>query len=170
MRARIDPASNAVLSTDYWATSITAQVDVAQGPDGALYYTGTATNNILRAAFNTTTPALVVANQNLRLDEGGEAVTTVRLAVAPLIDIVVNTSRTSGDADIGVVAGASLTFNSTNWMRPQVVRLAAAVDADAVDDQATISVSATGLTTIPVRVTTIDAGGLPDAVFANGFE
>ena len=170
MRARIDPGSNAVLSVDYWATGIATQVDVAGGPDGALYYTGTSTNNIYRATFNPTGQALVVANQNLRLDEQGEAVTTVSLATAPLADVVVIIARSAGDTDVNVLAGATLTFTPTNWMRPQALRLGATGDLDSIDDSATISVSATGLATVAVAVTVLDVGAVVAPLFANGFE
>ena len=170
MRARIDTASNQVLGVDYWATGISSQVDVAGGPDGALYYTGTTTNNILRAAFIASSQGLVVANQNLRIDEGGEVVTTVRLATAPAADVTVDVVRTAGDADVGVIAGASLTFTPSNWMRPQAVRLAANPDPDATDDLATVSVTAASLASVPIRVTVLDLGGLSDGIFANGFE
>ncbi len=170
MRARIDPGSNAVLSVDYWATDIASQVDVANGPDGALYYTGTSTNDIYRAAFNATGQALVVANQNLRADEAGEVVTTVSLAMAPVADVVVSIARSAGDTDVNVVAGATLTFTPANWMRPQTLRLGASADPDSVDDSATVSVSASGLTTVPIAVTVLDVGSLPSVLFANGFE
>lgn len=170
MRARIDAGSNAVLSVDYWATGIAAQVDVAGGPDGALYYTGTSTNNIYRAVFNAAGQALVVANQNLRVDEQGEAVTTVSLATAPLANVTVNIAQTAGDTDVSVLAGAALTFTPTNWMRPQAVRLGAAGDLDSIDDSATVSVSATGLTTVPVAVSVLDVGAISVPLFANGFE
>ncbi len=170
MRARIDPGSNAVLGVDYWATDIAAQVDVAGGPDGALYYTGTSTNNIYRATFNPVGQALVVANQNLRVDEQGEVVTTVSLATAPLADVTVTIARSAGDTDVNVLAGATLTFTPSNWMRPQALRLGATGDLDSIDDSATISVSATGLTTVPVAVTVLDVGAITVPLFANGFE
>jgi hypothetical protein len=163
-------AADHPLRRDHWATGIPAQVDVASGPDGALYYTGTSTNNIYRAAFNATSQGLVVANQNLRLDEGGDAVTTVRLAIAPANDVVVDVARTAGDTDVGVNSGVSLTFTPTNWMRPQAVRLGAAADPDLADDIATVSVSSAGLATEAVRVTVLDLFGPSDTVFANGFE
>jgi glucose/arabinose dehydrogenase len=172
MRARIDPGTNQVLSVDHWGTDISDQVDVAAGPDGALYYTGTTTNTIYRAAFNASSQGLVVANQNLRIDEEGEVVTTVRLAIAPAGNVDVTVARTAGDTDVGVVAGAALTFTPANWMRPQAVRLGAAPDVDTSDDTATVSVSASGLTTVPISVSVLDLGTGPDPndIFEDGFE
>lgn len=170
MRARIDPGSNAVLSVDYWATSINSQVDIATGPDGALYYTGTSTNNIYRAAFNASAQALVVANQNLRVDEGGQAITTISLAMPPVADVSVTVARSAGDIDVGVLAGAALVFTPGNWMQPQVLRLGAAGDPDLTDDSATISVSASGLSTVPISVTVLDLGAINPPLFSDGFE
>jgi glucose/arabinose dehydrogenase len=170
MRARIDPATNAVQGIDYWATGIASQVDVTSGPDGALYYTGVGTSNIFRAAFNATAQGLVVANQNLRADEGGEVVTTVRLAIAPAADVTVTIARTSGDPDVGVVGTTSLVFTPANWNRPQAVRFAATADADLADDTATITFGSVGLQDVPLRLTVLDLGGIPDTLFANGFE
>lgn len=169
MRARIDASTNAVLSTDHWATGISSQVDIAVGPDGALYYVGVGTSNVYRAAFNVSSQGLVVGNLNLRVDEGGEAVTTVRLASVPPGSVQVDVARTAGDGDVGVLAGATLTFTPADWSRPQVVRLGAASDGDTTDDVATVSVTSSGLTTIPIRVSVLDLAG-PDTLFADGFE
>ncbi len=169
MRARIDP-SNTVLSTDHWATNIAAQVDIAVGPDGALYYVGVGTPNVYRATFNVAVQSLVVANLNLRADEGGEVVTTVRLAMVPPGAVQVDVARTAGDTDVTVQSGATLNFDPSNWSRPQPVRLRALKDLDLVDDDATISVSSSGLTTVPVRVTSLDLGALEQPIFEDGYE
>jgi|CXWL01.1.fsa_nt_gi glucose/arabinose dehydrogenase len=169
MRARIDAASNQVLSVDYWATDINAQVDVASGPDGALYYIGTSTNNVYRAAYNATGQALVVANQNLHLEEGGDAITTVSLAMQPSVAVQVTVGRTGGDSDVSVAAGSTLTFTAIDWMRPQSVRLNAAADADSVDDTASISVASPSLATVPISVTVLDLAPAAN-IFADGFE
>ncbi len=170
LRARLNNATNAVIATDYWANSINSQVDIAIGPDGAIYYTGAGTNNIYRAAYNVTAQGLVLANQNLQIDEAGAAVTTVRLAIAPASDLLVSVARSAGDADVNVTTGASLTFTPSNWMVPQVVRLSANADADETNDTATIEVSATSLSTAPIRVTVLDLAGTASGIFANGFE
>lgn len=166
MRARIDPGSNQVLSVDYWATGIAAQVDIAAGPDGALYYTGVGTANIYRAAFNAAAQGLVVANQHLRIDEGGAAVTTVRLATAPAADVVVTVARSDGDTDLDVAAGGVLTFTPVNWMRPQPIRIESAVDSDGSDDVTTVLASAAGMTAVPITASVFDSQRISD----HGFE
>jgi glucose/arabinose dehydrogenase len=177
MRARIDTFSNEVLGVDVWGSGIGGQVDVAQGPDGALYYTPTnfgsnaASNRIYRAAFVPTGQKLVVANRHLRIDEGGDVVTTVSLAQAPGADVVVSVARTGGDADVDVVSGSSLLFTAANWNVPQPVRLDAEFDLDTSDDFATVQVSAPGLPTEPVAVSVLDLGAIEDPrIFDDGFE
>lgn len=170
MRARIDNATNNVLGTDYWATGISSQVDITSGPDGALYYVGVGTSNVFRATFNASSQGIIVGNLNLRADEHGQVVTTVRLATQPAGAVQVNVARTAGDTDVNVLAGATLNFDSTNWNRTQLVRLGATGDVDLADDLATISVSSTGLATVPIRVTVLDLGAIEAPLFANGFE
>jgi uncharacterized repeat protein (TIGR01451 family) len=164
MRARIDESTNQVLGVSYFATGIANQVDIALGPDGALYYVGGGTNQIFRAAYTAPAQALVVANRFLRADEGGDVVTSVSLAVAPVANVVVNVARTAGDSDVSVAAGATLTFTPSNWDVPQTVRFQAATDADAIDDAATISVTSSGLATEQVQVTVLDllSGAIAD--------
>lgn len=170
MRAHIDPATNEVLSIDYWGTNIASQVDIALGPDGALYYTGTGTQNIFRAAPNFAAQALVVGNRNLRADENGRVVTSVRLAQAPGADVQVTVTRSFGDDDVSVAAGAALTFTAANWMRPQYVTIAARRDEDSTQDVATLQFASAGLASEAVAVTVLDLGTIPPSLFADGFE
>ena len=172
MRARIDTATNNVIGTEYFATGNGGQVDITVGPDGALYYVSAGGSTVLRATYNVTQQGLVVGNLNLRADEGGEVVTTVRLAQAPAANVSVTVARTAGDTDVGVTVGSALTFTPANFARPQAVRFAAAGDVDTNDDLATISVSAPGLTTVPINVSVLDLGvsDPSDPLFQNGFE
>lgn len=170
MRARLDEASDTVIGVDHWASGIPGQVDVAAGPDGALYYTGNSTNTIYRAAFNAGAQAIVVANRHLRIDEGGKTATSIRLATPPTAPVEVSILRSEGDADVTVFGAATLTFTPANWMHPQAVRFAAAADADTVYDAATISVSADGLDTQTIGVTVLDRPVDPDPIFRDGFE
>jgi hypothetical protein len=67
---------------------------------------------------------------------------------------------------------AALAFDPVNWARPQLVRVGAATDPDAAEDVATISVSSTGLATVPIRVSVLELSATlpPDSVLADGFE
>ena len=170
MRARIDEATNAVIGVDHWASGIPGQVDVAAGPDGALYYIGNSTNRIYRAAFAADAQGIVVANRHLRMDEGGKVATSIRLARAPAAAVEVTVARSAGDADVAVLGEATLTFTPADWMHPQTVRFAAAPDADTVDDAATIAVSADGLATETIAVSVLDMPVDTDRIFHDDFD
>ncbi len=101
-------------------------------------------------------PAVLTSTSELSVDEGGTDSFTVSLALQPEATVTVSVSRASGDADITVQSGASLTFTTTNWETPQTVTLAAAQDDDWIDDSATILCSALGLVDATVSVTGLD--------------
>ncbi len=92
----------------------------------------------------------------LELAEGETAQFQVRLSNEPSTDVIVTVARISGDTDITVQTGASLTFTSTNWQINQVVTIESAQDDDIEDDTATIRVSATGVPNMDVFVTATD--------------
>ncbi|MBF2753938.1 MAG: hypothetical protein ISN29_01580, partial [Gammaproteobacteria bacterium AqS3] len=73
---------------------------------------------------------------------GADNTFTVVLATQPSDDVEVQLTR-SGSGDVSVSPG-SLDFTTTNWSTAQTVTLSAAEDDDAVDDEATISISTTG--------------------------
>ncbi|MBI4509694.1 MAG: PQQ-dependent sugar dehydrogenase [Deltaproteobacteria bacterium] len=152
---------NTVAQVDDWGNSLGAIIDMETGPDGALYimnYSG----QIYRASYNRSDLGIIVSRTNVRMAEGGQAAFNVSLTRAPSADLTVNVSRTSGDSDVGISTGGTLTFTTTNWSTPQVVTLAAADDADSVDDSSTVSLQANGVTTetVEVRVTDNDVASL----------
>ncbi|MBA3708720.1 MAG: PQQ-dependent sugar dehydrogenase [Planctomycetes bacterium] len=159
MRATFDGANN-VTSVDLFATGSSGQIDAAVGPDGLLYFAGygASTGEIHRASLTTPAQALVVTPQNLFLQEGGLAVVNVRLAISPAGTVTVGVARSSGDTDVSVASGATLTFTAANYSVPQTVTISAAGDADTADDAATLAVSAAGMTTENVAVRVHDTG------------
>lgn len=169
MRATLDPQNNRITSVAVWATSMNSQVDIAPGPDGALYFLGVTRNTIYRAAYNAVVQALVVSDQNIRMDEGGATAFTVSLAIAPSEARTVNVGRVSGDSDVTVEQGAILTFTPSNWNIPQTVKLFAKVDADSIDDEAIVQTSSAGLNSVNTMVRVTDRV-LPDLIFRDGFE
>ncbi|MYA33146.1 MAG: hypothetical protein F4037_06215 [Gemmatimonadales bacterium] len=83
---------------------------------------------------------------NLRavdVPEGGTAQYTLVLESEPTETVAV-TASTSGDADITVTEGATLTFTANDWYIPQPVTLGGAADADSTDGVATITHTASG--------------------------
>jgi len=154
MRAVLGPG-NAVVSVDYWGTNISGVTDTSLGPDGALYYMGIA-GAIYRTTFNTSAQGLILSTTQVWMTEGGQTSVGISLAVAPAGDLTVNVARTAGDADVGVGAGAVLTFTAANWNVPQAVTITAADDLDTVPDTATVTVTSSGLTSENAAVNVID--------------
>jgi len=70
-------------------------------------------------------------------------------------DVVVTVARTAGDADI-TASPTTITFTPANWNVPRTVTLSAAQDADKINGSATISVSATGMSTRTLAATELD--------------
>ncbi|MEV4169303.1 glycoside hydrolase family 48 protein [Nonomuraea sp. NPDC049709] len=103
-----------------------------------------------------TGPALVVSPTTLSVPEAGTATFGVKLSQAPSANVTVTTARASGDADVTVSGGASLTFTPSNWNTAQNVTLAAANDSDTTSGSAVIRVSATGYTPVDVAASEAD--------------
>lgn len=162
VRAKIDASGN-VTEVDFWG-DYPLPIDFDVGPDGNLYYISygnvTIGGAIAKASYDFTSQGLVVSRLHVRGPEGGSAAFNVRLAMSPSAGVTVAVANATGDADISVSTGAQLTFDATNWAKPQLVQLAAAEDADSVDDEATIAVSSAGLTTENVTARVTDDDGV----------
>jgi len=104
----------------------------------------------------TTTPQLVVTPTAVSVPEGGMTTYAVKLSSAPSGNVTVTSTAGSGDTDLTVSAGGSLTFTSSNWSTAQNVTVAAAEDADTTNGTRTIAVAASGLTTVNVTATEAD--------------
>ena len=78
-----------------------------------------------------------VSETTLTVAEGGSATYTVRLNTQPTSDVVISVTA-SGNTDV-TVSPARLTFTTSNWGTAQTVTVAAAQDADAVNDAASIA-------------------------------
>ncbi len=92
----------------------------------------------------------------MSVNEGSTNTFTVRLAAQPTSDVTVNVTRTSGDTDLTVSGGGTLTFTTANWNTPQTVTLSAAEDADTVNGTAVFAVASSGLTSVNVNATEAD--------------
>jgi len=149
-------ADNSVATVDSWGTGFSSAVDIDVGPDGALYVVGVASGIVTRVMPTAVEQKLIVSALNLRVLEGGKVIFTVRLAQAPTAEVSVSVQRASGDADLTVAGGSQLTFTPANWNQLQLVTIASAEDADADPDTASFAVSAQGLSTETVQVTSID--------------
>ncbi|MFZ5472134.1 MAG: PQQ-dependent sugar dehydrogenase [Myxococcota bacterium] len=146
-----------------WSTPQNVSIAVADDPDTTndtatftVGATGLTSHTVTLFAADDDEQGLVLSTSILNLVEGGSGSFTVRLANVPAVDTTVTVARTSGDADLTVASGASLTFTPANYLTPQTVSLAAAEDADTVADSATFTVAASGATSRTVTVTAQD--------------
>jgi len=101
-------------------------------------------------------PEIVTNTSSVSVAEGETATFSVKLSSDPGSNVTVSITRSSGDTDISVQSGASLTFTTENWSTNQTVTLAAAADGDAVSGSATIQASASGLNSKNVTANEVD--------------
>ena len=131
-------------------------VDVAVGPDGALYVADIGSGNIRRIAWNQAPADLIVTPTIFNMREGGQADFAVSLGKAPVVPVTVTTHRTSPDESVAITAGETLTFDATNWNIPQSVAIAAVTDADKNDESGAFVLTAPGLAAETVSVSITD--------------
>jgi len=161
IRAVVGTSGSASL-VETFIDQVPTAIDVAVGPDGALYYAGYeqgGTPGIFRSEPpEPPTQAIWATPTHLLLDEGTVRAFTVRVAKQPKgnATVTVNTSRTSGDSDLSVAAGGSLIFNAANFDQPQAVVIQAANDADYAADTALFTASSPGLGSVPVQAIALD--------------
>jgi hypothetical protein len=107
-------------------------------------------------SYNASAQALVVAPLQVRMDEGGRAVVNVRLATVPASNVTVTANVVSGSPDVTISSGSTLTFTPSNWATPQAVLLAAATDADSLEDASTLSITSPSLSSENVEIKVTD--------------
>src|SRR5262249_1517853 len=143
---------------DKFTQSTDGAIDVAPGPDGALYH-ALFGGEIVRTAYVPLAQGVVLSDTHLIIHEGQPVVFTVSLANAPASPVTVSVARTSGPTDRSVASGASLLFTPANYKIPQPVRLFAAEANDLTQESAVVSVSSPGLTTETLSVNVLDLSG-----------
>ena len=98
--------------------------------------------------------AIIPGLTAVQVPMGGYFNLPVTLAQDPGGSVTVNTVLASGDTNIRVTGGGSLQFDRTNWNTPQSVTLSAA--ANVPNGQAVITLSASGLASVPIIATETD--------------
>ena len=116
------------------AASIAHAVDAARS---ANEYDAVTIAGVAVTVTDDDTAGVSVSETTLTVDEGGRGSYTVRLNTQPTSDVVINVTK-SGSPDV-TVSPATLTFTTSNWSTAQTVTVAAAQDADAVNDAASIT-------------------------------
>jgi len=167
MRATLD-SSNEVTSVDYFYSGVTSVIDVATGPDGALYCAGF--NNegdlygpigplgpLYRLIHTNTSQRIIVSPKSFFMAEGGVSLCNVSLASAPAADIVVTVSQSAGS---GIhTTNESLTFTPDNFAVPQPIYFRADADADPYSSHASFRLSAMGMESQAVKIRAFDRDG-----------
>jgi len=100
--------------------------------------------------------AIVLDRSSLTVNEGSTAIFNVKLSASPGANVTVTTGRASGDADLTVAGGGTLTFTTSNWSTYQPVTIAAAEDADFTGGSAVFAVSCPGAATVNLSATEAD--------------
>src|SRR5262245_27577400 len=98
-------------------------------------------------------PVIQTSVTSLNVNEGMSAQFGVKLSSAPASNVTVNVARLSGDTDLSVTAGATLTFTPANFGTFQNVTISAAEDADSTNGSAIFRASGAGLTSADVTAT-----------------
>jgi len=166
----VSSGSSLTFTTSNWGTNQTVTLAAAQDDDVtnnsatiAASASGLATVNVTANEVDNDTMSLVVSPTSVSVNEGSTNTCTVRLSNQPATNVTVTSARTSGDTDITVSSGSSLTFTTSNWGTNQTVTLAAAQDADTTNGSATIAVTSSGLATVNVTATESDDDVAGDA-------
>ena len=95
-------------------------------------------------AYEGPNQGFLLSTRAITISEASTVAFTVALAMDPAGTIEVTVAVESGDPDISVISGATLTFDSSNYLTPQSVTLTAAQDADNLNGSALIHISGPG--------------------------
>ena len=153
-----DTAINATANTGYHFVNWTVISGTAaiENADARATTVSCTENTAIMANFVQNVVNIFTDPSSLDVPEGGTAVFRIKLSAQPTASKTVTVSRTSGDADINISSGASLTFTTANWDSYQDVSLGAAKDADVSNGSATITCTASGVTSQTITAAEID--------------
>jgi len=166
MRATLDN-SNEVTSVDYFYSGVTSVIDVATGPEGALYFAGfndysplfrfRPPGPIYRFLHTNSSQRLIVSPKTFFMAEGGVNLCNLSLATASAADVTVTVSRISGTSIS--TTNNTLTFTPENFSRPQPIYFHAAADADPYSSRATFLLTAPDMDHQEVKIRAFDGDG-----------
>ncbi|MBF2759046.1 MAG: hypothetical protein ISN28_02060 [Ectothiorhodospiraceae bacterium AqS1] len=148
----LSPAS-LTFTPSQWSTPKTVTANAAEDDDGSndsasvsLGASGADYANITGSLDVTVTdndsPGLSLSTRKLTVAEGDNNDFTVRLAVQPSGNVRI-TLAVSGNGDVSL-SPTTLDFTSSNWSQARTVTVNAEEDADAADDSASVSLTASG--------------------------
>ena len=144
----ISGSSLRITASPDFETKSSYSVRVRTTDQGGLWY-----EEAFTITVNDVNETIIVSTQSVSVPEGGTETFQVKLSARPAAGITVAVARSSGDSDIAVAGGASLSFTTANWYTWRTVTLSAAQDPDAADGTATITCSGTGFASVDVAAT-----------------
>ncbi len=129
----VSGGANLMFTTANWNTPQTVTLSAVEDADvvnGQAIFTvasaGLVSQTVTATEADNDVLGLVVTPTAVTVAEGGAANFTVKLSAQPSASVSVTTIRSSGDADLSVSGGATLTFTTANWNSSQAVTLSAA--------------------------------------------
>ncbi len=126
-------------------------------------------NSSVTASFSLNIVTVLTDRASISVPEGYSTNFQVKLSAQPTGDTVIAVSRTSGDADVSVTTGGSLSFTVSNWANYQTVTVFAGEDnSDNVNGTATITCRGTELADATVDATEIDDDYTLTVISTNG--
>lgn len=93
---------------------------------------------------------IITSTTSLTVPEGKTTQFQAKLSAQPTTNVTITVARSSGDSDIGIQSGGTLTFTTANWNTNQTITLSAAEDTDTTNGSATITLSSAGITSVNV--------------------
>ena len=101
---------------------------------------------------------IVISKSTTIISEGGRDTFTVALDKAPTNSQIVNISSNNSDVTLST---NTLTFDSSNYSKPQTVTINVAEDSDTINDNCTLTLSSTNVSskTIAITITDNDSAG-----------
>jgi hypothetical protein len=150
-------------------------VQWANVPAGNYSITAVATDNLNQSvtsypiAITVEGPTIIVNPTILTVSQGSSATVGVALSAKPSANVTVAVAA-SGDSDLSVSGGSSLTFTPTNWNVAQQATVSSGSTAADVGAAGTVTASASGYTSGTVAVTEAQKGSAYDQWFLNLYD
>ncbi|HTJ38159.1 MAG TPA: cellulose binding domain-containing protein, partial [Dactylosporangium sp.] len=170
--ASTGPGSNTVVGV---STASPWTVQWANVPAGNYSLTAVAADNLGQSvtsypvAIRVEGPTIIANPTVLTVAQGTTSTFGVALSSAPSGNVTVAVAQ-SGDPDVSISAGSSLTFTPANWNVAQQVSVKAGSTAADVGASGTITASASGYTSGTVAVTEAQAASGYDQWFLNLYD